>query len=127
MSKVAINVGDEFPAEEVNPPESDCHDHICSDREEWHRRHAEWHAKASAFRDNVHRAAHRHFDGDSFLAQNMFMLRALVAVLAVVLLIALLPHMLLLGILLTVIAFVLFQRHRFHGHHYDTPRGNTGV
>lgn len=123
MSKVGVNVGAEFPAEEVQQPEKQ----EDRDREEWRRRHEEWHARARAFKEDVRRAARKHFGEHSFLLHNMFMLRVLVAVLALALLIALLPHMLLLGIVLTASAFIAFQRHRFHHHYRDVPPDGAGV
>lgn len=120
MAKIGIHVGEDFPAEEVATPDHE--ESICRDREEWRRRHDEWHRRARDFRDDVHRAARRRFGDHSFLAHNMFVLRVLFAVAIAVVLIALLPRMLILGAALAAFAFAVVARHRFH-HHFDAPNG----
>lgn len=128
MPKVGINVGEDFPAEEVNQHGSDSGE-TCAEHEAWHHLHDEWHRRARAFGDDMHRAAHRHFGTHDFTLHNMFVLRAVLAAALFVLVIALLPHMFILGVLLAVAAFVFFRRHRFHHHHgySDASRGDVNI
>ena len=120
MPRVGIHVGEDFPAEDVTSPEHD--EGTCSSSEERRRRHEEWHRRARGFRDDVRHAARRHFGDHAFLAHNVIVLRVLLAIAVAALLIALLPHMLVLGAALMAIAFVAFRRHSLH-HHIDMPNG----
>jgi hypothetical protein len=119
MGKVGINVGEEFPAEEVAPSEHAPEGDRCRDREG--RRD-----KARGFREHMRRAAHKHFGGHSFTVRNGTMLRVLFAVALAALLFAALPHMLIVAML--VLGIVFFIAHRGHLHHYDqfqTPHGDV--
>jgi hypothetical protein len=120
MSKIGINVGEDFPAEEVAQSERGPDDHVCGDREEWR-------ARSRAFKEDVRGAARRHFGDLSFTSHNGFMLRALFGLVLLVLALALLPHVLLLAILVIGIALFMLKRGHFHHHHYETPRNDAGV
>jgi hypothetical protein len=118
MSKLGINVGDDFPAEEVAEPEHGPEDR-CRDREEWR-------ARAQAFKDDVRQAARKHFGEHSFTAHNAFVLRVLLAVSLLALALAVLPHVLLLALLVVGIVFFTAHRGHFHHHgHYDAPRNGA--
>ena len=110
MGKVGINVGEDFPAEEVAPAERGPEDDVCRDREEWRKR-------ARAFKDDVRGAARRHFGEHSFAARKSVLLRAVLAVALVALVLAVLPHVLIVAMLL--LGIVYFLAHRGHFHHYD--------
>jgi hypothetical protein len=118
MAKVGINVGEDFPAEEPAPDVA-LQDDICRD-------HEEWRAKARAFKDDVRKAARKHFGEHSFTMHNAFMLRALLGVAVIALTLALLPHVLLLAVLLAGIVFFMAHRGHFHHHdHYEAPRNGA--
>jgi Flp pilus assembly protein TadB len=117
MAKVGINVGEDFPAEEPAPrgPEDD----ICRDHEEWRE-------KARAFRDDVRRAARKHFGDEHYSMHNGFLLRVLLGVALIALALAVVPHVVLLVLLIAGIVFFMAHRGHFHHHdHYDTPRNGA--
>jgi Flp pilus assembly protein TadB len=119
MGKVGINVGEEFPAEEVAPSEHAPENDRCRNREG--RRD-----KARGFREHMRRAVHKHFGGHSFTAHNGTILRVLFAVAIIALLLAVLPHMLVVAML--VLGAVLLIARRGHFHHYDQfqmPHGDV--
>jgi len=119
MGKVGINVGEDFPAEEVTQSEQAPNDENCRDRDEWR-------AKARAFKEDVRRAARKHFGERSDTARNETMLRVLLAVSLAALALAVVPHALLLA--MAVLGIVFFMAHRGHFHHhdyYETPRGDV--
>jgi hypothetical protein len=119
MTKLGINVGEDFPAEEVAQPERGSEEHICRD-------HEELRARARAFKDDVHQAARKHFGEHTFTAHNAFVLRALLAVSLLALALAVLPHLLLLTLLVVGIVFFMAHRGHFHHHdHYETPRNGA--
>jgi hypothetical protein len=119
MGKIGINVGEDFPAEEVVPPQRGRDDDICRDREEWR-------AKGRAFKEDIRRAAHKHFGEHSFAAHNGFVLRIVLAVALAALALVVVPHVVLLA--MVVLGIVFFMAHRGHFHHhdyYETPRGDV--
>ena len=130
MGKVGVNVGEDFPAEEVNRPEGepdeDRGDRDC-DHDEWHRRRDERRARARAFHNDIRRAVHKHFGHHSYTAHNAHMLRVLLGVSALVLLVALIPHLVLLGILLACVAVFALALARHHDHGYGAPHGDPNV
>jgi len=130
MGKIGVNVGEDFPAEDVSKRDDQSgerseHEHDC-DHEEWRRRRDEHRARARAFRDDIRRAAHKHFGRHPYTAHNVFVLRVLLGVSVLALLTALIPHLVLLGMLLTCAAFFAMALARHH-HHYDVPHGDAGV
>ncbi len=119
MPKVGINVGEDFPAEDVAPPEREPDDDFC-------REHEKWRAKARALKDDVHRAARKHFGTHTFTIYNTFVLRALLAVALVALVLAILPHVFLLAMLVLGIVFFVAHHGRFHHNdYYDAPHGDA--
>jgi hypothetical protein len=118
MGKLGINVGEDFPAEEVAPPERAPGDDTCRDREEWL-------AKARAFKEDVRRAAQKHFGEHSFTAHHAFMLRIVLAVALAALALSVVPHVLLLALAVLGIGLFMARHGHFHHHdYYETPRGD---
>lgn len=65
MSKIGIGVGEEFPVDDA--PEQDtresCHSAYDAWRQAHDARHAEWHARAQRFKDDIRRSCIEHFGG----------------------------------------------------------------
>jgi hypothetical protein len=119
MTKLGINVGEDFPAEEVPQPERGSEGHVSCD-------HEELRARARAFKDDVRQAARKHFGEHSFTAHNAFVLPAVLAVSLLALSLAVLPHVLLLALPVVGIVFFMAHRGHFHRHdYYDTPHNGV--
>ncbi len=141
MGKIDVGVGEDFPINDGQPAENGPAENgpqtagpdgdRCGRRTrrspEDEARHAEWHAKRRAFKNDVRRSFREHFGDHPFGMRNGYVIRAVIAVALLALAIAILPHVFLFVALLLAVVFFVAHRGGFYYHHHTMPRHDADL
>jgi hypothetical protein len=137
MGKIDVGVGEDFPINEGKSAENGPAENAGQDGErcgsrkgrspEDEARHAEWHAKRRAFKNDVRRSFREHFGDHPFGMRNGYVIRAVIAVALLALAIAILPHVFLFVALLLAVVFFVAHRGGFYYHHHTMPRHDADL
>jgi hypothetical protein len=141
MGKIDVGVGEDFPIDDGKPaengpaengpqaagPDGDRCGRRGSGSPEDQARHAEWHAKRRAFKNDVRRSFRENFGDHAFDWHHHGFGRVLIAVALLALAIAILPHVFLFVALVLAVVFFVAYRGGFYYHHHTMPRHDADL